>query len=135
MTGADVQRVLVVDDDPLDCTIVQKITQRVIGEETEVRCFLHASAALEFLQSIGDKSSSGVTLIFVDVQMPVMNGFEFVERVQSLPSATVGQLRIYILSSSANGADRDRAAQQPGILRFLQKPLTTRVVSELLAGL
>ncbi len=86
----------------------------------EIHEFTSADAALTFLRSPGRLH---VDLIFVDINMPRMNGFQFADEYERLyPELSAGTL-VVMLSGSLNPADRRRAESHPAIDGFMQKPI------------
>ncbi|MEM6639811.1 MAG: response regulator, partial [Pseudomonadota bacterium] len=70
-----------------------------------------------------DVASSGVNIIFVDINLPRMDGFEFADLYQESFPELRSRVRLYMLSGSINPADRVRAEQHPAISGFFEKPL------------
>ena len=122
---------IVVDDSKLDCFIAEKIIRNT-GISDTIKSFLHAPEALEYIKSIpaGDHTR---TIMLVDIQMPVMNGFEFVEAFEALPHDVTGNYTIFIISSSINENDLNRVHNYATVKQFLNKPLTSNNLSVLLS--
>ncbi len=122
---------IVVDDSKLDCFIAEKIIKNT-GISESIKSFLHAPEALEYIKSLpGDDSIR--TIMLVDIQMPVMNGFEFVEAFEKLPDEITRNYTIYIISSSINENDLSRVHNYATVKQFLNKPLTSNNLAVLLA--
>jgi CheY-like chemotaxis protein len=121
---------IVVDDSKLDCFIAEKIIRNT-GKCETIRSFLQAKDALEYIcDSPVDEQSH--TILLVDIQMPVMNGFEFVEAFEKLPANLVECYTIYIISSSINETDLNKVHNYKSVKQFLNKPLTSNNLSVLL---
>jgi CheY-like chemotaxis protein len=72
-------------------------------------------------------------IIFLDLDMPLMSGWDFLDTYASLTNEVSGQLPyIYILSSSINPRDYSRAKNHPLVKDMLTKPLTYQIVNEVL---
>jgi len=114
---------IVIDDSKLDCFIAEKIIKNT-GKSETIKSFLQATDALEFIANapIDDQSH---TIILVDIQMPVMNGFEFVEAFEKLSPSVTRNFTIYIISSSINENDLNRVHSFVSVKQFLNKPLTS----------
>ena len=82
--------------------------------------FSYAEDALAFLRS---PERPRLDAIFVDINMPRMNGFEFVDEYQQLYPELRGETRIILTSSSINPDDWTRADSHPGINGCLEKPV------------
>ncbi|WP_246151051.1 response regulator [Adhaeribacter aerolatus] len=121
--------VLLVDDDDNWCFLSKKILKKAgIGEE-----ILTAHNGREALKKLQDLTANGEKLpdlIFLDIKMPVMDGFEFLEALTKTPELNLDQTRIYMCTSSFHPKDRERAELYP-IAGFLTKPLTPEVLKEL----
>jgi CheY-like chemotaxis protein len=75
---------IVIDDSKLDCFIAEKIIRNT-GRSESIRSFLQANDALNYIRDTPSSEDGLKTILLVDIQMPVMNGFEFVESFDRLP--------------------------------------------------
>ncbi len=100
----------------------------------EYRTETSAIHALELLQ----QNEITPDCIFVDLTMPEMNGFDFVEEFENKYAEKLPLTRIYILSSSALLSDKDKIEQYKSVKEFVVKPLTkeklNRIVNEKMAS-
>lgn len=126
-------RVMMVDDNDNDLLFTRLILQRS-GVGYDILGFERAAQALDHLRHTPDH---GVSIILLDINMPVMNGFEFLEAFEALSPAQRGDAVVLMLSSSADPADRERAARHASVKGYLTKPLERQVAAVLptLAGL
>jgi CheY-like chemotaxis protein len=121
---------IIIDDSKLDCFIADKVIRNA-GAEGDIKSFTAAGEALEYIK--GNPVAAGVrTVVIVDIQMPVMNGFEFVEAFETLPVEQKKNYIIYMLSSSINENDLNRVQNFPSIKQFINKPLTGNILTTLL---
>ena len=122
---------IVVDDSKLDCFIAEKIIRNT-GISESIKSILQATEALEYIKSI-PAGEHQRTVMLVDIQMPVMKGFEFVEAFEKLPADVTDNYTIYIISSSINENDLVRVHTYATVKQFLNKPLTSNNLAVLLA--
>jgi CheY-like chemotaxis protein len=121
---------IVIDDSKLDCFIAEKIIRNT-GISESIKSFLQAKDALEYIRELPNDGLSH-TIMLVDIQMPVMNGFEFVEAFEQLPDEITDNFTIYIISSSINENDLKRVHNFKSVRQFLNKPLTSNNLAALL---
>lgn len=131
MAANRLQHFIVIDDSKLDCFIAEKVIKNT-GRCESVVSFLQAQEALEFITR-NTLSSMYPIIVLVDIQMPVMNGFEFVEAFEKLPVNIRKNYNIYVISSSINDNDLTKIPQYPSVIQFINKPLTSNNLSALLA--
>ena len=70
-------------------------------------------------------------VIFLDLRMPVMNGFEFLKALVELPELKPGQIKIYVLTSSLDPKDIRKANENHLVSKFIGKPLTNQILEEI----
>ena len=121
---------IVIDDSKLDCFIAEKIIKNT-GKSESIKSFQQAKDALVYIGAHKPEEYSH-TIILVDIQMPVMNGFEFVEEFEKLPAFITTGYTIYIISSSINENDLNRVHNYSSVKQFLNKPLNSNNLAILL---
>lgn len=119
--------VLMIDDNEDDLLFTQIALSRC-GVEFHISAQSRASEALDYLRSTPDH---GVDVILLDINMPVMNGFDFLEAFETLPAAQRQGVSVFMLSSSRDAVDRERAAQHACVRGFFTKPLERPVAATL----
>lgn len=124
------KHVLLIDDNEIDNYIAKHIiTKSKIAQKINV----HNSAidALEFLETLKNNPEGFPDIIFLDIQMPEMNGFGFLEAFNKYPKTIHNQCKVIMLSSSGHPQDINRALQYPFVKKFLTKPLLLSMVEDL----
>ncbi len=90
-----------------------------------------AESALAYLQSEFDEDHPRPDLIFLDINMPRINGWEFLEQYQALSSEKREGHLIVMLSTSANPKDIQRASENPTVMGYHDKPLNEEYLDEI----
>jgi CheY-like chemotaxis protein len=125
-----INTVLVIDDDDNWCFISQRVLKKAgVGKQ-----ILTASNGLEGIQKLMGINAEGEKLpdlIFLDIKMPVMDGFEFLDELSKSTELDLRHTRIYICTSSFHHQDREKA-DLFGVAGFITKPLTEDILKEIL---
>lgn len=114
--------VLIVDDSEIDRLIHRKILEQV----KQVKEIHTASSGHEAIALLNEYSQLGKSLphiILLDLNMPVMDGFKFIESFKTLPLVDKENVTIVIVTSSSSSLDMKKAKEK-GIDLYLEKPLT-----------
>ena len=112
--------IFIIDDDHLSLFLTESM---LLTENSakEVKSFLSATEALQELQK---GSTEAPDIIFLDLNMPVMDGWGFLDAVSSDFLVDARKCGIYILTSSLDLADISRASEYPIVTGFMHKPIT-----------
>jgi len=125
---------ILIDDSELDCFIARKIITHA-DKSIDINSFKNAQHALEFLiaRPVDDKEE--MTIILLDLQMPLMNGFQFVEEFEKLPPKVKKRYTTVILSSTRNTNDIYKIQSYKSVHSLLEKPLTMEKLFSLMLQL
>lgn len=116
------ERVMIIDDNSIDLYIASRIiTKNNFGES--VLIYSAAEEALKYLQENHDNFSMLPQIIFVDIYMPLMTGFEFLEAYDKLPSILKNYCKVFIISSTIDDNDIAKANSNENVVGFLIKPI------------
>ncbi|HSJ68008.1 MAG TPA: response regulator [Anditalea sp.] len=110
--------IVLIDDDPINNLINKRLISK-LEICPNVDEFLEAEKALCTIQAMG---SNGHLLILLDINMPVMNGWDFLH--QYIEVCNVREDKIIVLSSSIDFQDRQKAKEFECVSGFIEKPLT-----------
>lgn len=123
--------IIVIDDNKLDTLIAQKMLRRV-DSDFLFQSFDRAGRALEYISNRSDLANGKKTILFIDLQMPLMNGFEFLDALSALSREITDQYIPIILTSSIAESDKRKSEAHPMVSSFLNKPLDKETLINLL---
>ncbi|EPR66419.1 response regulator [Cyclobacterium qasimii] len=119
------KNILLVDDDSAT-NFFHKIVIKRTGFSGNVSVVENGLEAVEFLQDCADGKHLQPDLILLDINMPIMNAWEFLEKFKELALSKSGTMVIIMLSTSLNPDDELRAKNIDEIADFRQKPLSVQ---------
>jgi CheY-like chemotaxis protein len=123
--------VLLVDDDEINNFISIKLIKKALLN-TEIMACLNGKFAIDQLVEIQRKDPAKLPdYILLDINMPIMNGWEFLDEYKRLNIDPLGRTKIFIISSSVFSNDINKARSYPLVKDFISKPLNVNKIVEL----
>ena len=122
--------VLLIDDNEIDNFVAKKIIEKS-GFAEKVITVQSAKNALEYLNTENSSKDELPDIIFLDIGMPEMDGFEFLEEYEKLNKIVVNNCKVLVLSSSLDIDDYNRANRNKLVRKFLNKPLSKKSLMEI----
>ncbi len=115
--------VMLVDDNDTDNFINKRIIELTkFAPNIEIKN--SGKSALEYLEKNKNNNSKLPDLIFLDINMPIVDGFVFLYEFESFPENVKEKCKVVILSSSDNKRDIDKIVNNNYVIKFITKPLT-----------
>lgn len=128
--GGNIGLVLLVDDNDTDNFIskriieITKFANNVIVKNT-------GKSALAYLEENQDNPEGLPDLIFLDINMPIVDGFVFLYEFEKFSASIRDKCKVIILSSSDNKRDIDKIVNNDYVIKFITKPLTESTLAEI----
>lgn len=124
--------ILCVDDDPITLMLCKKVISKALFSN-EIITAQNGEEALQYFDTIkqlntDDKSKKQPQLIFLDLNMPVMGGWEFLDQFNTNGYNDFKDTKVIVLSSTIDPEDLEKTKKYPMVIDFLSKPITTTML-------
>ena len=120
------RKYIIVDDDPFNNIICKMMMHNTLGG-VDIKTFEKPEEGLAFIKNECAKSSTP-TVLFLDTNMPTLTGWEFMEQYEKFNEEVKNQISVYIVSSSLDPRDIDKANGNKYIKGFISKPLNREMI-------
>jgi CheY-like chemotaxis protein len=133
MTGKKYRTVMLIDDNEIDNLINQKMIEAASITEN-IYTHTGAKSAIEFLKNMEKLDVAEQVLpdvIFLDIDMPLMDGFQFLDEFEKLTTIAKKKCKIVMLTSSINPQDFNRSKKYENVKLYLNKPLSHESIVKL----
>jgi len=124
------KRAMLVDDNDIDNFISKRIIELTGFSDTTV-IKSSGKEALDYLEENKNNPDQLPDLIFLDINMPIVDGFVFLYEFEKFPTLVKSICKVVILSSSDKRKDIDKIVNNDHVIKFLTKPLTETALNEL----
>ena len=118
---------MLIDDNEIDNLINQKMLEGTNFSE-RIQVYTSGKSALEYLQNLQRDKKLDTKLIpeiiFLDINMPLMDGFQFLAEFEKLNNVITQHSKIVMLTTSINPSDKDESTKYKQVVIFVNKPLT-----------
>ncbi len=128
------KRIILIDDDSINNMFCRYVIKEALDCKAEVEMFASPQKAVDYINS--EYLVNPVpTVIFLDINMPVLSGWDVLDELERSKVEINDFFKIYILSSSVDPVDKERADNSPLVSGFLEKPLDVDIVSSICGNL
>lgn len=125
-------RFIVIDDDLINNMLCKIVIKETSGE-SEIKTFNNPETGFEYIANeYGDTKSKVPTVLLLDINMPSWTGWDFLNNFEKLDQKIKDQIKIYMLSSSVDSKDIERALTNKNVVNYIMKPLSMKKVSDIL---
>lgn len=127
------EKILCVDDDPITLMLYKMVIKKADFAK-EIATAQNGEEALTYLDSLQNEETSAVEfpkLIFLDLNMPVMGGWEFLDHFIQSEYAAFKDTKVIVLSSTIDPKDIEKSKTYPMVIDFLSKPISKEMLASL----
>ncbi len=124
-----IELVMLVDDNDTDNFISKRIIE-ITKFANRVEVKNSGKSALDYLRENQDNIDDLPNLIFLDINMPIVDGFVFLYEFEKFSDVIKDKCKVIILSSSDNKRDIDKIVNNNHVIKFITKPLTETALEE-----
>ncbi len=124
--------ILFIDDDPITLMLCKMVIKKA-SFSNEIATSKNGEEALQYFNTLKQLDSNGEIkkqpqLIFLDLNMPVMGGWEFLDSFSTLDYADYNKTKVIILSSTIDPDDLEKSKKYPMVIDFLSKPISKEML-------
>ncbi len=126
-------KICLIDDDEIYLFLMKK-SFNAMGVDNEVLSFLNGADALEEFIKLKNNNEEFPCIIFLDINMPIMDGWKFLTEFRKVNANIVNDISVYIVSSSIASEDIEKSKTFPEIVDYLTKPVEIDTLASILKG-
>jgi len=130
--NSSINLVMLVDDNDTDNFISRRIIE-ITNFADDVEIKNSGKGALEYLENNKENVDKLPDIIFLDINMPIVDGFVFLYEFEKFSEQVKDKCKVIILSSSDNKRDIDKIVNNENVIKFITKPLTETALEEIKA--
>jgi len=124
--------ILCIDDDPITLMLCKMVIKKALFSN-EIATSKNGEEALQYFNTLDQLDSNGEfkkqpQLIFLDLNMPVMGGWEFLDSFSTSDYADYNTTKVIILSSTIDPEDLEKSKKYPMVIDFLSKPISKEML-------
>ena len=126
--------IFLVDDDPIYVLLTKKIISNITSS-FEISVFGDGQLAMDRLLAMSQENARPPDVIFLDLSMPVMDGWEFLAEYSLLKESLRKEITLYIVSSSISPREVERSKEYREVVDFLIKPLEKETIARIMQNI
>ncbi len=127
------RKLIFIDDDPIDHFLMKHIMRDKDYFNTTTYT-IYGELVLDYIEENKNSPEKLPDMIFVDLNMPLYNGWQFLERLQQMQSGINKDIQVYVISSSLRPDDKKTSAKYSFVNEFISKPVDNLQIERIMAG-
>jgi len=130
MQKAPIQ-ILLVDDDEINNFLSNELIT-LYQPDVEIESVLYVDEALKHLAEKINRKQALPDVILVDINMPDLNGWDFMDAFENMDAAAIKNVRVYVYTSSIYYKDLEKVKDYKSVIKLISKPFTDDMIGEIL---
>ena len=126
-----INSVYVIDDDEIYQFTIKKILNS-FDVPLEIKSFSDGEEAINFIDDNKNNETELPDIVFLDINMPIMDGFEFLEEFEKIKSDLSKNIIVHMVSSSVDEVDIERAKKNKNISSYIIKPVNPKDIEHII---
>lgn len=122
--------ILLIDDEDINLFILQNLL-RLSRIKAEITFFNTSKKGIDYLQGLSEKGEKFPDLILLDIEMPVMNGWDFLEMYKQFDKNVTYDTKVIIFTTSIVEQDMAKAKSYEEVEDFVNKPMTIEMLKNI----
>lgn len=118
------EKIIIIDDNILNNKLCSHLLKKYFPSPLDIVSFTSPEQGIQHILSV-TKEKRVTTLLLLDINMPTLSGWEVLEELESFLFESKDSFSVFILSSSVDSRDHERAHASPHVTAILEKPLTS----------
>jgi len=127
------RKLVIIDDDPIDHFMMKHILRGKNYFDTTTYT-IYGSLVLDYMEEHKAEPDKLPDMIFLDLNMPGLSGWEFLERMEQLQNDMDKDIRVYVISSSLRTSDMEGSSKYSFVNEFISKPVDSRQVERIVSA-
>ncbi len=126
-------QILLVDDDEINNFLSNELI-RLYQPNVAIMSMLYVVEALEYLSQKIIQKQALPEIILVDINMPHLNGWDFMDAFEKMEAEAIKNVRVYVYTSSIYYKDLEKVKSYKSVIKLITKPFTDEMISEILGA-
>ncbi len=123
--------ILLVDDDEINNFLSNELI-KLYDPAVDIKSILYVDEALDFLKESITNNQALPDIILVDINMPNLNGWDFMEAFECMNAEATKNVKVYVYTSSIYYKDLEKVKEYKSVIKLLTKPFTDQMIGEIL---
>ncbi|NNE55297.1 MAG: response regulator [Flavobacteriales bacterium] len=125
--------IILVDDNDIDIVVNTKLL-KLANITDNVTSFSSCDETMSYFMENSERIKENVNVVLLDIQMPGTDGFQCLEKFAAMSEDLKSSFRIFMLSSSIDRGDIEKAEANPDVIKVLEKPLDVYLLKRLISA-